>query len=68
MIVLVSDGVLESIIFENKEDYLRALLADRRTDDPEELVSYIVNEIRGMCGNRLKDDATIVACKLVKTL
>lgn len=68
MIVLVSDGVLESIVFENKEDYLRSLLIEAKTDDPEELVSYVVNEICGMCGNRLKDDATILACKLVKTL
>lgn len=68
MIVLVSDGVLESIVFENKEDYLRSLLIEARTEEPEELVSYVVNEICGMCGNRLKDDATIIACKLVKTL
>lgn len=68
MIILVSDGVLESIIFENKEDYMHALLIESKTDNPEELVSYVVNEICGMCGNRLKDDATIVACKLVKTL
>lgn len=68
MIVLVSDGVLESIIFENKEDYLRDLLLKTDENDPEELVSYIVKEIHGMCGNRLQDDATIVACKLVKSL
>ncbi|MDD6327733.1 MAG: SpoIIE family protein phosphatase [Lachnospiraceae bacterium] len=68
IVVLVSDGVLESIIFENKEDYLRTLLAEAETDDMDELVSGIVDDIRSMSGNRLKDDATIVACKLVKTL
>lgn len=68
IVVLVSDGVLESIIFENKEDYLRTLLAEANTDDMDELVSGIVDDIRSMSGNRLKDDATIVACKLVKTL
>lgn len=68
MIVMVSDGILESIIFENKEDYMRELLRDADTDDPEELVSYVAEQIVSQGGNRLCDDATIIACKLVKSL
>ena len=68
MIVMVSDGILESIIFENKEDYMRELLRDADTDDPEELVRYVAEQIVSQGGNRLCDDATIIACKLVKSL
>lgn len=68
MIVMVSDGILESIIFENKEDYMRELLQEIDGDDPEELVNHIAERIISQGGNRLRDDATIIACKLVKSL
>ncbi len=68
IIVMVSDGVLESIIFENKDDYLRDILCEMDEEEPEDIVDYVLEKIRALGGNRLKDDATIVACKLVKTL
>lgn len=68
MIVMVSDGILESMIVENKEDYMRELLDCFDGDTPEELVGYISESIKAQGGNRLKDDATIIACKLVKSL
>ena len=68
MIVMVSDGILESIVFENKEDYMRELLQEIDGDDPEELVNHIAERIISQGGNRLRDDATIIACKLVKSL
>lgn len=67
MIIMVSDGILESMIVENKEDYMRELLEDFDGDEPEELVEYIADCIRSQGGNRLKDDATIIACKLIKS-
>ena len=68
IIVMVSDGVLESIIFENKEDYMRELLSEIDMDEPEDIASEIVSEIRSLSGKRLKDDATIIVSKLVKSL
>lgn len=67
MIVMVSDGISESIIFENKEDYMRELLSDCGSDEPEEIVEYISEQIKAQSGNRLRDDATIIVCKLTKT-
>lgn len=68
IIVMVSDGVLESIIFENKEDYMRELLLKTDSSEPEDIAGDIANQIRAMSGSRLKDDATIIVCKLVKSL
>lgn len=67
LIVMVSDGILESIIFENKEDYMRALLSDCGSDEPEEIVEYVSEQIKAQSGNRLRDDATIIVCRMVKT-
>ena len=68
IIVMVSDGVLESIIFENKDDYLRDILSDMEYDNPEDVVEYILEKVKSIGGSRFKDDATIIVCKLVKTL
>jgi len=68
IIVMVSDGVLESIIVENKDDYVRDILCDMELDEPEDIVEYVIDEVKASSGNRLKDDATIIVSKLVKTL
>lgn len=67
-IVMVSDGVLDSILFENKDDYMNTLLSEFDDGEPEEIVNTIVQEIQSVCGKRLKDDATIVVCKVMKNL
>ena len=67
-IIMVSDGLLESIIFENKEDYMKELILNAKEDEPSELADAIVDNIRSLSGNRLKDDATIIVCKIVKSL
>ncbi len=65
-IVMVSDGVLESIVFENKEDYLKDILLNIQDTEPEDIATELVAEIRGVSGNRLMDDASIIVIKLIK--
>ncbi len=67
IIVMVSDGVLESIVFENKEDYLKDMLINLEDETPEDIVSTIVTEIRSVSGNRLRDDASVIVIKLKKS-
>lgn len=66
IIVMVSDGVLESIVFENKEDYLKDMLINLEDETPEDIVAAIVTEIRGVSGNRLRDDASVIVIRLKK--
>lgn len=68
MIVMVSDGLLESIIFENKEDYMKELILTSDASSADDLADAIVDNIKALGGNRLKDDATIIVCKIVKSL
>ena len=68
IIVMVSDGLLESIVFENKEDYMQELILNSEAAEPDELAGEIVDDIKNLSGNRLKDDATIIVCKIVKSL
>ncbi len=66
IIVMISDGILESIVFENKEDYLKDLLLGIDDLEPYEIADRIVEDIRGVSGNRLRDDASIIVIKLKK--
>lgn len=66
VIVMLSDGVLESIVFENKEDYLKDMLLKLQNYEAEEIATAIVDEIRSVSGNRLKDDACVIVVKLKK--
>ena len=63
---MLSDGVLESIVFENKEDYLKDMLLNLRDQNAEEIATAIVEEIRAASGNRLRDDACVIVIKLKK--
>lgn len=68
IIVMLSDGMLESLVVENKEDYMKDFLMDLDSDSPEEIAEELVDCVRLQSGNRLRDDATVIVCKLVKSL
>ncbi len=68
IIIMVSDGVLESIIVENKEDFMRDLILNNTSTEPEDIANDIVSEIKAIGGNRLRDDATIIVVKLNKII
>ncbi|MGN0367784.1 MAG: SpoIIE family protein phosphatase [Wujia sp.] len=67
-IVMVSDGVLESLMCENKDDYMREILLGCEEGDAQSLVDHIIESVHAVCGNRLKDDATVLVCKIMKNL
>jgi serine phosphatase RsbU (regulator of sigma subunit) len=60
IIIMVSDGVLEGIIFENKEDYMKELIRNTESVFAEEIAEDIMNGIRNLNGRKLKDDATVL--------
>jgi len=66
IIVMVSDGVLESIVVENSDDYIRDLLINIEDGQPEEIASEIVEAICSIGGKRLQDDACVLVVKLEK--
>lgn len=68
VIVMASDGVFESIVFENKDEFFMDLIIDKDEGSAEELATGIVDELYAINGNKLQDDATVIVCKLVKTL
>ena len=60
IIVMVSDGVLDSILFENKETYLADLIANADTNNAQKMADMIMQEIVSMQRGQMRDDSTIL--------
>ncbi len=68
LVIMMSDGMTESIIVDNKDDFMRDVIMGIDSDDVDEIAEEIVTVVKNQSGNRLRDDATIIVVKLVKTL
>ena len=47
---------------------MHTLLESLKDEEPETVVEAVIQDIRSVCGKRLKDDATIIVCKVMKNL
>lgn len=61
IVVMVSDGVLDGILFENKEEYLADLIAGMETSNVQSIAEQIMEDVESMQRSGLKDDSTILA-------
>lgn len=60
MIVMVSDGVLDGIIFEDKEEYLADIIKKQETCNAQLLAETIMEEVSKMQRGTMRDDSTIL--------
>lgn len=60
IIVMVSDGVLDGILFENKETYLADRIAAIETNNVQAIAESIMEEIESMQRGGMRDDSTIL--------
>jgi stage II sporulation protein E len=59
IIVMLSDGVYENLIYENEDDFIRQKLLDMTYDEPEEIADYLMSAVKEKSRRRLADDATV---------
>lgn len=60
MVVMVSDGILDSIIFENKEEYLADFIARMDSSNAQLMADAIMEDVASMQRNGLRDDSTVL--------
>lgn len=60
IIVMVSDGVLDGIIFEDKEEYVADVIARQTTTNVQAMAENIMAEVERMQRGSLRDDSTIL--------
>lgn len=61
IIIMVSDGVIEGIKEDNKEEYLKELILNTNTSSPKELVDRLINKVIELTPDGNKDDMTAIA-------
>lgn len=66
IVVMVSDGVLDGILFENKETYLAELIADLDTNNVQKMAEAIMQEIEAMQRGQMRDDSTVLVAGVWK--
>lgn len=64
MVVMISDGVMDSVIFENKETYLADFIASYDTNNVQLMAQGILQDIEKMNNGMLRDDSTVLAVAL----
>lgn len=64
MIVMVSDGVIDNIVFEDKEEYLADVIAGETTTNAQLAAERIMGEVERMQRQGMKDDGTILVVSL----
>lgn len=66
MIVMVSDGLLDGIPFENKEECLKEMLLDIRSRNPQEIADILLQQVKNMNKQGMRDDASILVLGIWK--
>lgn len=66
MIIMVSDGVLDGILFENKEECLKELILEIDARNPQELAEELLNRVQGMNSRGMRDDASVLVLGIWK--
>lgn len=64
MIIQISDGVLDGILFENKEEFLKELILKIDTNNPQEMADSVIHKILNMNRDGIRDDASVLAMSL----
>ncbi len=60
MVIMVSDGVLDAILFENKEECLKELILEIDTTNPQEMAEELLTRVQEISKNQMRDDASIL--------
>lgn len=67
ILLMCSDGIIESNSeFENKELWLKYLLENIETDNPQKIADLVLQEAIDNCVGKAKDDMTVMVIKINK--
>ena len=64
IVVMVSDGVLDGLVVENKEEYLAKVIMDAETENVQKLAQVIMDNVCRLQSGVLSDDSTVMCVGL----
>lgn len=59
-VIMMSDGLVESVRDENKEDIIGNIILNAKSKKPRELAGEIMSSVCSLCGNAITDDMTVL--------
>ena len=65
-VILVSDGVMDAVLVEEKEAYMKELIAELAIKNPQKMANTIIEKMKEKAPNRIKDDMTVIAFSIWK--
>lgn len=65
-IIMISDGVLDCVTEENKEEYLKSFLLGLPDATPQEMAGMILTAALELHGYKPEDDMTVLVCAIKK--
>ncbi len=66
MVIMMTDGVLDSLPIAHQESMMKDIIMEHETANPKELASYILNRVRQYRADAPADDMTVLVMGLVK--
>lgn len=66
MVIMVTDGVLDILPAEHREDLMKDIILEHQTNNPKELADYILSRVRQYKGQRFCDDMTVLVIGIWK--
>lgn len=66
IIFMVSDGIMEAVSHEDKEEYIKDLILSMTMNNPKEMADHILEQVQAESLDRNKDDMTVLALGLWK--
>lgn len=69
IICMCSDGILDSNVeYKNKELWVKYILEDMETSNPQKIADIILNEAVDNNFGKIKDDMSLIVCKLIEKI
>ena len=67
IVVMVSDGIMDSNVeFKNKELWIKYLMEDMETDNPQKIADIIIQEAIDNSFGKVKDDMSVISFKFIE--
>lgn len=66
LVVMVSDGVMDAVIVEEKEEYIKDVLVHMDTSSPQMVAQELLSKIQEKGMSRIKDDMTVMVFSVWK--
>ncbi|MFD2706358.1 stage II sporulation protein E [Salibacterium lacus] len=69
MVIMMSDGLFDAAVdIENKEIWMKRMIAQKNTDDPQYMADYLLEQVIKASRGNIRDDMTVMAASIQRNI